>query len=171
MPELFDDVRVRLDKLIAEWKSARGDSVLTAKEVGMLMIHAGQELAWLMGFRSDTAALRNAAERLFDEVLMPMADTLVAGGLMRLPWWMKPLQYLLPPIVNNYKAKVRAMYVDMIEGAFEAFNNVLVDERQDATEVALAQPSAVANDPQKIGRANRRERRMSAAAVRKGRAL
>lgn len=168
MADLFDEIKARLQRLTDEWKAARGDDVLTAMEVGMLMVHAGQELAWLMGFRADTAGLRNASERLFDEVLMPMADKAIAGGLMRLPWYLKPLAWVLPFVANNYRAKVRAMYVDLIQGALEAMNNVLVDEREDAARTAL-QPQTT--DPSFLGRKGRRERRITAAAVRRGKAL
>lgn len=171
--DLYAELKTRLQERIDEWHQINGDSVLGAKEVGMLMIHAGQDLAWLMGFRSDTAALRNAAERLFDEVLQPSADALIAGGLTRLPWYLKPLGWILPGITSAYKAKVRAWYVDLVQGALEALNNVLVSEREDAARVALQETSGGAGkieDPSFLGRRGRRERRISAAAVRGGKA-
>lgn len=165
---LYDEIRLRIDAVVQEWVAASDDGTLTAREVGMIVVHAAQALFWAtQSAMNDPDALKLAATRLYDEVLVRVLEGKITEGFGSWPWFLRPLKFVAPWVLEMLAARMRTKWIELIEGVLQAFNNVVTDERQEAITAA----HQMANRPsaevlEHLSR--RRERRMSVNAVKWG---
>lgn len=131
--DVFDTLRGNLEALIAKWREANSDGKLEAKEVGALVILAGQSVAWTIGVgKADGLAIQTAAERLFDEVLAPFVLEGVDKVRPKSPWWKNWAGIIALGAMRRNVPEARAYYVQFISGALQAIGLVIVTERTNA---------------------------------------
>lgn len=131
--DLFDTLRSNLDELVKKWREVNADGKLEAKEVGALVILAGQSVAWTIGVgRADGLAIQTAAERLFDEILAPFVVDGVDKVRPKSPWWKNLLGIFAVRAVRQNIPEGREYYVKFISGALQAMGLVIVTERLNA---------------------------------------